>query len=364
MNKRRLVQMAVSLTLLGLLLRWIDPRGLGPALAGARVPMLLLALLLVLANRVLMAVKWNLLLGVKEIRISAFHATRIYFTSTFLGVFLPPTVGGDVVRAWLVKRSESRLPDVVSSILVERLLGLVALAIFGVVAAALFPVMMGAGEVDPRQLLMIAGGAALLSGVALAFSFTAACEKLVLAITGHLAGVRFVGKFANTFGKIYTSYREYRTRRGTLTVFFALTMLENTLPILRAWLVALALNVPVPLTYFFVIVPLELVLIRIPVSFDGFGIREGLFVYFLALVGVPESTGFAVGLANHLLFLVAVLPGGLFHLLDPGAERGVAAAQSCGTDEVAGPERRADAATSPERTGGAVPRPRKGEPTA
>lgn len=317
-----LIQIVVSVVLMVILLRWIDPRGFVDVLKGADVGLMLLALVLVTLNRVLMAVKWNLLLAVRGLRISWLRATRIYYTSTFLGLFLPPTVGGDVVRAWLVTRSESRLPDVVSSILVERLLGLVALAVFGVVAAALFPVMVQSGETDLGQLLGIVIGAAVLAFGAFAFSFTAACEKMVLAMTGRLAGVRFIGKFAGTLGRIYRSYREYRSHRGTLAAFFVLTLLENALPIVRAWIVAVALHAPVSLTYFFVIVPLELVLIRIPISFDGFGIREGLFVYFLALVGISESVGFSIGLTNHVLFLVAVLPGGIFYLMDPAARKG------------------------------------------
>jgi glycosyltransferase 2 family protein len=361
---KRILQMVVSLALLGLLLRWIDPRGLGRALAGARVDLLLLALALVTANRVLMAVKWNLLLAAKDIRIPWTRATRIYYSSTFLGLFLPPTVGGDVVRAWLVRRDGSHLPDVVSSILVERVLGLVALGVFGVVAAVLFPVMMGSGEVDPTRLLAIAGGAAVAAALALAFSFTAAFEKLVLAVTARLAGVRFVGRFAATLGRVATSYRAYRTRHGTLVVFFALTLLEVSLPTVRAWIVARALGCDVPLTVFFVIVPLELLLIRIPVSFDGFGIREGLFVYFLSLVGVPESLGFATGLANHVLFLVAVLPGGIFHLMDPAPPR------EGGTDGKAPDAAAPRDGSSPRPEGAsardvaASPRPRRTEPAS
>jgi glycosyltransferase 2 family protein len=325
---KRLLQVVVSVGLLAVLLRWIDPSGLGTALAGADWTLLGLALILVTANRVLMAVKWNLLLHAKGIVIPWTTATRVYYTSTFLGLFLPPTVGGDVVRAWLVRRSDDRVPDIVSSILVERLLGLVALAIFGVAAAALFPLMQRGGEVDAMGLLFVAGGAAVAAGIALAFSFTATCERIVLAVTARLEGVRLVGRFARTLGKIYSSYRGYRTCRGALAIFFALTMLENAMPVVRAWIVALALGAWVPPAYFFVIVPLELVLIRIPISFDGFGIREGLFVYFLALVGIPESLGFAVGLANHVLFLVAVLPGGLFHLMDLSSRRGARPAAS------------------------------------
>lgn len=319
MTKKRLIQIVASVVLIALLYQWIDVDQLVEVLRDANLALLGLALLLVTANRVLMAVKWNVLLAARGVVISGWQATKIYYTSTFLGLFLPPTVGADIVRSWLVTRGEARMPDVVSSILVERVLGLVALGVFGVVAAALFPLMMQSQQIDPTQLLAIAGLAMLVALSAFAFSLTAACERLVLAVTDRLATVRFVGKLSGTLAKIYQSYREYRGNRAALAWFFVLTLVENALPILRAYLVALALHAPVELTWFFVIVPLELLLIRIPISFDGFGLREGLFVYFLSLVGISETMGFAIGLTNHMLFLVAVLPGGLFYAMDPTA---------------------------------------------
>jgi hypothetical protein len=51
-----------------------------------------------------------------------------------------------------------------------------------------------------------------------------------------------------------------------------------------------------------------------PVSFDGFGINEALFIWFLALFGVAHEQGFLIGLINHLLFIAGVLPGGLFYV--------------------------------------------------
>jgi uncharacterized protein (TIRG00374 family) len=311
---KRIVQLVISLVLLGVLLRWIDVGEAVRAIRGASLPLILLSLLITTVNRVLMAVKWNVLLRARGIVLTWAEATRVYYRSTFLGIFLPPTVGGDAVRAWLVTRDRSRLEIVVSSILVERLLGLLALAAFGTAAAVLFPRMAGgASDLDPTRLLTVVGGAGVLAVAAFAFSFTSACETMVLALTERLAGKRFIGKVASTLGRIYASYREYRNRRGTLATFFALTLLENGFPILRAWVVAHALGVDVSFGWFLVIVPLELVLIRIPVSFDGFGIREGLFVYFLAMVGVDQATAFAVGLLNHVLFLVAVLPGAFLH---------------------------------------------------
>ena len=84
-------------------------------------------------------------------------------------------------------------------------------------------------------------------------------------------GVRFVGKLSGTLTQIYQSYRAYRGHRAALAWFFVLTLVENALPVIRAWLVAIALQAPVELTYFFVIVPVVLFILQIPFSLNGIG---------------------------------------------------------------------------------------------
>ena len=330
MKGKRLLQIAASVLLLSGLVWWVDPVEVGKAFAGADPALIALAFAMVTANRILMAVKWNLLLAARGVEIGFGRATRIYYTSTFLGLFLPPTVGADVIRAWLVTRSESKLPEVASSIVVERVLGLVSLALFGVAAAVLFPIVMRESQLDPVLLLGLALAAASVGIGALVFSFTEVCERIVMRLLAATAREGILARIARIVGQIYQSYREYRNHRGALWVFFALTLLENALPIVRAWVVAIAFGADVALVYLFAFVPLEMLLARIPLSLDGFGLREATFVVFLGFVGVAENLGFAIGLVNHVLFVVAVLPGWLFYLLDPAARqrRGPAPSQA------------------------------------
>ena len=331
MKPGRILQVVVSLVLLGLLLRWIDGPAFVRAVAGADPGILALALGIALCNRALMALKWNLLLVARGIRVGWFRALRVYWSSTFLGLFLPATVGADVVRAVMLSKNESRRADIVSSILVERFLGLVALAVFGVVGAALAPAVLGGVSFDRPRLLLLAGGAAVLVSAAFGFSLTDASGRLVDAICARFAGKGFAGRVADVLAKVFRSFRAYRDHKGALTAFFLLTLLENFFPMVRAYFVARALHADVPFLFFAAVVPIELLIIRLPLTIDGFGVREGLFTWFLTKVGVDESLGFAVGLVNHVLFLLAVVPGGVMHFLG-GRSRPADAAPEAVTD--------------------------------
>ena len=50
-------------------------------------------------------------------------------------------------------------------------------------------------------------------------------------------------------------------------------------------------------------------LTKLPISLDGYGVREGLYVYLFALVGVSNSDAFVVGLVSHVIANLSLLPG-------------------------------------------------------
>jgi uncharacterized membrane protein YbhN (UPF0104 family) len=54
----------------------------------------IMLLVLVTIDRIFMAYKWLLLLRVKDKNISLPTVIRIYYIGTFIGFFLPTTVGG------------------------------------------------------------------------------------------------------------------------------------------------------------------------------------------------------------------------------------------------------------------------------
>lgn len=315
MQVTRIIQILVSVTLLAILFYWIDLTQLSGVLLNANLLLLGVALLITTANRVLMAVKWNLLLKTNGIRLSCYEVTKIYYTSTFLGLFLPPTVGGDAVRAYQVSKRGCDLSDVVSSILIERILGMITLFLFGIVGCVLLFTSYRFIKFDTSTLLWTLIAFASLAVGAFIMSLSKNFGKVVFDILSGFQQTQYVARLSGALEQVYRSYQSYNGDKASLVIFFGLTCLENVLPIIRPFVISMALYAYVPFTYLVVIVPIELILIRLPISFDGFGIREGLFVFFLGLLGMSKDVAFSIGLTNHMVFLVALTPGAVFYLL-------------------------------------------------
>ena len=83
-------------------------------------------LVLLTCDRVLMALKWRLLLEIGGARLSAFSVIRIYYQGWLVGAFLPSHLGGDLLRAHLVAQSTGMVHPVFASIVMEKVIGLIS----------------------------------------------------------------------------------------------------------------------------------------------------------------------------------------------------------------------------------------------
>lgn len=246
-----------------------------------------------LGDRVLMALKWRLLLTCRGVPLDAWTAIRAYFATSFAGLVLPITVGADAIRVMAVRRFG--VYDVAASVVVERTLG--ALAILTVSIAAL-----GALHERARDLPGGPGVAivalALVTFVGFVLSIRLAAAWKWRAESGLLGHV----------GKLADAYAGYATRRGSLALFYALSIVECGFPVIIGWLAARGLGLELPLSLFAATIPLTLIVARLPVSLGGFGVQEASFVYFAGLFGVGATPALAVMLVVDAVLILALLP--------------------------------------------------------
>lgn len=311
---RRRIKIAVSLALVAGLFYFLDIGSLESAVKEIKVRYLLLAFAMVIGNRILMPVKWNLLLRARAIRIPHFQAIRIYTIASFLGLVLPPTVGADSIRSYYMKQNGVKLSDTVASIVIERVFGLIVLLLFTVAGFFLLVNLLRNGEIQTSVLASTLAVLSITMLAALYLSFTRNFRKFVGALAARLQTTR-LNKLALGADSFVRAYQEYGDKKRVLMLFCALTAFELTLVIVRSYIIGMSLGVDLSLLVYFAFLPLVTLLNRMPVSFDGFGINEVLFIYFLGLFGVIRETAFLIGLINHLLFIVGILPGGVFYVL-------------------------------------------------
>jgi uncharacterized membrane protein YbhN (UPF0104 family) len=288
------LRLAVSAGLLAALVLVVaEPRTMVDVLGRLSPLWAMAALGLTVADRVLMALKWRLLLTSRGVALPALTAIRAYFATSFAGLLLPVTVGADAIRVMVVRRYG--VYDVTASIVVERTLG--ALAVFSVAVAAL-----AAAGSGPR----IGGGARL----AMILGLTGLLAALFL-LSLHLAarfGPRLEGTKLAPAARLAGAYAAYRGHGATLTAFYLLSVIECLFPVLITWAAARGLGFALPFTVFAVSMPLALIVARLPISLGGFGVQEAGFVYVAGTFGVQPTDALAIMLVADAVLMLALLP--------------------------------------------------------
>jgi len=109
--------------------------------------------------------------------------------------------------------------------------------------------------------------------------------------------------------------KSFRKTPSALALPTILSFMNIGLVILSNWFIAVSLDIDVPIIVFAAIVSLMTVLVMVPVSINGIGLRENAYVVLLSLVGVDPDKSFALSLIGFVVIILVGLPGGFCYSL-------------------------------------------------
>ncbi len=295
------VKIGVSLALLTYLFSTTDLRALEERVRTADLLDLLAAVLFYAAMLGLAAWRWQLLLVGLGRPAPMRHLTASYLIATFFNNFLPSNIGGDIVRV----RDGSKLTGSTTSSLavvgIDRILGFGALYLLAGIAFT----------AAPATVRGLAGARAVLVGLALLFA-ALAYVFFRPGTAGRLMDLSRLKRIAwarERFETVQEAVHAYRVRVGVIWVAGFASLAVQALAVLYYLAVARALGIPLPAAAAFLMVPLCTLLQALPVSFNGWGLREGLFALYFSQLGLPRASALAFSLVGAGLMVLLSLSG-------------------------------------------------------
>jgi len=301
----RVLRLAVAVGLTAYIVWKADPQAVLDAARGADPGWIAAAVALVLLDRALMAWRWiDLLAALSPGSRPPFPAVlRIFFVSTFVGSFLP-SVAGDAYRAYRLSRYRVSLSESAASVLMDRLLGVLSMVLLGAAALAIAP------EV-PRDtwtgLWLVAAGIGCVVAAFVIFNDGAgrALEARVRSLPA--------GRMQRAAASLTEAVRRYSRHHAELARVLAASLMVQCLRVIQAFCLARAIGIALPLTSFFVYIPISVLVMQIPVTVSGLGTGQAAFVWLFGLSGVPADQATALSLLFIALGVVGNLPGALLY---------------------------------------------------
>lgn len=270
-----------------------------------RVPGYWIAVILALwtVDRLLMAWKWSFLLRALGVKIPLSTLTRLYYQGTFIGTFLPSGVGGDIARAYWVTRSSGATHEVYASVLMEKLIGFLSAVNWAFAGGAVFAgyLLHEAAAVWVAAAL----GGTLLLNILFVFSLQPSCARFMQRPLHRLPW----SGLPDFFRRVCEAYSQYRHRRSALLCNGLLTLVEHGLQIVIVFAMAKSLGIGAQTLPFLAVAAVYLLIYRLPLSPDGWGIGEVTAVGLFGRIGVSAESGFALAFLSHVLQTIVVLPG-------------------------------------------------------
>lgn len=289
-------KITVSVALLAFLGQKVEWPDVGARLSGAVPGPLAAAQALLFASIFIAAYRWRLLVQRGQARIPVFTAVQLTFAGLFFGQVLPATVGGDIVRGALACRRGLAWRDVVAGIVLDRMTGLMASLILILTGLPWLATHPGAGSA-------IFAWAAFASAALVCALGGILCLDLVGA-PAWLAERRWVASGLNLSRRLRVGLA---SKAGLLAVALSLTIHLSTVVIVL--LIAKGLAVAVPPLAGFIVVPLAILAAAVPISLNGWGIREGVIVAGFGLFGVSAGDALLISLLLGFGVVISVLPG-------------------------------------------------------
>jgi uncharacterized protein (TIRG00374 family) len=313
-RRSTILKILVTLTLYVLVFSFkVDLGELGARLRTVDLTSVALGVLVYASGQWLSAFKWHLMLRPVQLAVPYLRMVAFYFTGMFFNIFLPTIVGGDAVKAILLARETGSPARATMSVFMERNTGLLALLTIATVAAWFAPPVPVLG-LTLFTLTLVLFGCFIAANLVLA-------DKRAYRFVDYVIAITPLARMRSRASSLYEAIVPYRRDVPMVVAGVLLSFVFQAVVILVVFLNAKALDQTVPMAALAVFVPLISLAGMLPVSVNGLGIREVLYVLLFGRVGIPSDAAAAMALLYFVVTLAASLPGGVVYMLQRSPRR-------------------------------------------
>ena len=264
-----------------------------------------LALVVYLVSQGVSTMRWAMLVRPLGFGTPFKDLILYYLIGMFFNLFAPGTVGGDVSRVYYLARDQESVQAqgwststvrAAIAVFMDRAIGMVVLIWLGAAGLLLFP----AYAVPPalRSVTFVLALGFILAGLLLPVF------RRLLPEDGHTLVV-----------KLRLALRSYRAHwRAVITA----VLLSLVIHLIQSWMhvvMGWALGIDIPFSYCVIAYPLVGAFSALPISLNGFGLREGGYLFLLGIIGINSEKGIAFGLLLFVIVAIDSLLGGIVFLL-------------------------------------------------
>lgn len=248
--------------------------------------------------------RWHMLLAALDIHISQYRTFVLNMVGSFYNSFMPGSTGGDLIKAWYAAKFTTHKIRAVLSVIVDRLLGVMALIILG---GAMCATQWQAP--DCQRVGLVCGTIVLCALAGLIVFYHPGWRKA--------SGLDWLLKRMPMQRHVHHAIEAmelYGRRPKVALAALVMTFPVHMTTIVSGTLAGLAFGIKMPLIYYWTVVPVITLVAAIPISPQGAGVMEAFAVLLTKNHGVAVSQAIALAMAVRFGQMFWNLVAGLFVL--------------------------------------------------
>ena len=248
-----------------------------------RIPIstIVIVLLLNFVGQILNTLRWSILLNAQDIHISKWQLIKIVLAGAFASNFLPSTIGGDVIRLIKINQFSHNQGLNFASIVLDRFVNVVA---FLTILPFSISIWLQAVGDKNTQVMMMA--------------------------TLNLSVIK--KWFQKSWHQFITAYKNWAQKPWVVFQAFVVSWFSIFVIFIGLWLLNLGLDIQVKLVQVMGISALSYFITMLPISINGYGLREVSITFFYTLIGVSPDQAAIFAVLSRFLILFVTLPGAFF----------------------------------------------------
>ena len=296
------IKIAVSIFLIIILIRRIDYSEFINATNRIRIDGVLVMVFVYFISTFLNAVKWRVLLPDTEIG----FLTGLCFRAQFYSVVLPGQMFGEAskVASWSNRKEDVSI--VAASVIFDKITGIIGQIMIGVFGIFLSS---KASEIENKWILI------LMLVIGMLLMFVSSSDIVSSAIRKCIT---FVGRInmglERKGGEFYDTWCLF-SRDGSILIKSVIWgMINQAISILSVWYMSMRMGLDVGIVEYCWIMPLMSVILLLPISFAGVGLRDASMASMLSLLNVSTENSLIITSSMLMAQIVSAGVGGIYVL--------------------------------------------------
>lgn len=303
MNTKSLIKLVLSILMVGIVLRSVNFDNLRATFMTMPPATVILVVVGYTLGQLLSSIKWWTIAYRGGIKTTYPAALKAYFIGMFLNCFSFGMLGGDAARGILVAQGQPKKTEGLASVVADRIHGLIVLSCIALITSAI----MGRDRVAPdliRLLLLLVVG----------------CTAGWLAGPWLLPRLPYI-KNSRLGAKLQQVVAIFPRDPKTLAIITGISIVFHLTQISLHAFMAAGMGIEIPFTTLLLVIPFVNIVCSLPISWNGLGVREKAYTYFLAtapaIVSYEQAVAFgaiwllAVTVSSALGGIVAIISGDL-----------------------------------------------------